>query len=466
MRLDKTKNNKIKGTKRSSTPAAAADAVRTKRRRANEDKEVNAIKRKTTKKPSSSEFPPKEAEDMVTAVPTSEDDDDSSVDDQEDELMYTKTQQECTPSDNEEDDEEADQDDNFDGLEAEFELFDPCEDHYHGIRHFLVENVLPHVVTKAVRPRKARHQPRDKQQTEGNDEEENDDAPKETTVQEAAAEEGAGVEKQQAEQPTNTTTQPLSSRLADCICNQGNIGTVLCLPDEEKKSAEGCVVGLATIMNFKQYASCGFDEVRTALLSAARRRINNTQQLRQFEHLLEKGTTDKNKIVGLLLNERLVNIPQQIAPEILSNLRKDVKWSQRTPECPEDERPFYFFTHLIGISRCFVLPSDFSKDNNETAAASDNSKKKNKATSRQKAVDVSRQQQRLGFPKVEDEFFVKYSDIHFTIPTNLMSRVPSGESGDGKLIDVPEHKLVFAIPYEKLRDVIRECKAAIDGAAA
>lgn len=80
----------------------------------------------------------------------------------------------------------------------------------------------------------------------------------------------------------------------------------------------------------------------------------------------------KRPVVGLFLNERLVNLPPQLVPTLLENLSEDIRWSQTTPvrerltcfvhcdvlffkSCPEHERPHYFFTHIIGLSHCFVV---------------------------------------------------------------------------------------------------------------
>lgn len=406
----------------------------------------------------------KSVEDFCEPNDSERDDSDA----ESDELLYTKTKKECSPfDDDQETDDQDDESEDFDALETEFDCFDPSEKFYHGIRHFFVESVLPGLGIREKGTKlcgksdKSRDPDAEKLESQDSDNTDNDEK---------------DVEKET--QTHITSKAPLASRLSDCVCEQGNIGTILCIPaEDDNNSASDAPVGFATILNFQQYFDQGLKEIKLALLNAARRRLE-PRAFRVFKNIIDPSPDQsrplsRNKqrlykkrgiplppsaggvcpVAGLFLCERLVNLPHQVAPTLLSNLAKDVEWSQTTPTCPEDERPHYFFTHLIGVSHCFALNPDDS--HHEKSAP---------ATTGQKLHDVKGQQRRLAFRKFEDEVFLKHADIHFTIPTTFTSRVAveTSEKRRSSMIDTPEHRLVFVIPYSKLKCVIQECEAIIE----
>ncbi|CAD7953565.1 unnamed protein product [Amoebophrya sp. A120] len=193
------------------------------------------------------------------------------------------------------------------------------------------------------------------------------------------------------------------TEVTDVCCNQGNIGTVLKTTDQQAgageqqiqgggKTASGeqnnnlsssagaaaagaaggrgattttpqetGLFGITTAVNLKQYKSSftsSFPSMKRFMKShlvakgeemVLREPQESTTSERtvKVEDLFEKFNT------GFLINERLINLPEEVAPPLHSHLETAIHWSQTTPECPEDERPFYFFDYFLGIAKAF-----------------------------------------------------------------------------------------------------------------
>ncbi|XP_053991546.1 uncharacterized protein LOC128883335 [Hylaeus volcanicus] len=345
-----------------------------------------------------------------------------------DNILFTRTKSECCVNDHEEDSSDDSKSD-FEQINTEFEFFDPDEKFYHTVRHFCCESVVTGLSL----------------QTKGSQQQTEKDSGEKNSVSESVG--------------------PLPSRLANIICDQGNIGTVICVSSDTKDDSP---VGFATVLNFTQYHSMGLKELKLAILNMARKRLNqrhfrvlkdvldphieSTENIsRNKRRLLQKkgiplpvSAGGIRPIVGLFLNERLVNLPHEIVPTLLDNLCQDVAWSQTTSLCPENERSHYFFTHLVGLSHCFILSTK------ETI---------NKSQGKTLTTPT------LAFKKFEDEIFLKHSLLHFTLPTRLKSRVASSikKGSRESLEDVTEHRLVFLIDYKKVALVVEECKDIVNG---
>eukprot|EP00397_Hematodinium_sp_SG-2012_P011884 GEMP01012033.1.p3 GENE.GEMP01012033.1~~GEMP01012033.1.p3 ORF type:complete len:164 (+),score=38.70 GEMP01012033.1:564-1055(+) len=110
-------------------------------------------------------------------------------------------------------------------------------------------------------------------------------------------------------------------------------------------------------------------------------------------------------MVGFVINERILTLPTEIMPLLHDNLAEDIRWSQTTPDCPDDERPFYFFDTLIGLCTAF----------------------KNK--------------DELVYTKFEDEAYVRHSSFHFSFP-----------------VRDTEHRVFYALDFKNLPTVIEDIR--------
>lgn len=56
--------------------------------------------------------------------------------------------------------------------------------------------------------------------------------------------------------------------------------------------------------------------------------------------------------LGLLVNERVLNMPPELAPALLDNLLKDIEWAKE--KAIESERQLYDFKHFLFVSPCWL----------------------------------------------------------------------------------------------------------------
>lgn len=161
--------------------------------------------------------------------------------------------------------------------------------------------------------------------------------------------------------------------LANCACEQGNIGTVLKTGSTEESVTEeesGSVLAICTLLNLRQYGlkvhGGEFLESSVDMLAdwldgeavglLASETGPNLMNFSSVKDLIAK------KNVGFFMNQRIVGLPvEDVVPALQSALIEGVKWSQTAEECPKNEKPFYFFDYVLGISAIEESESEISK---------------------------------------------------------------------------------------------------------
>jgi len=142
------------------------------------------------------------------------------------------------------------------------------------------------------------------------------------------------------------------SELADSVVGQGNIGTIIKSSGVGAEDDDETSCGLLTALNLRQFSHLSWPKaIETALLAKAVQHAQ-PQVSKDLKDLL--GRKGKGTEVGVLLSERFTNLPEDLIPPLHKALKEDIEWSCTTDECPKEERPFYFFTHLIGVAKCYM----------------------------------------------------------------------------------------------------------------
>uniref|UniRef100_A0A0G4HUC5 Protein BCCIP homolog n=1 Tax=Chromera velia CCMP2878 TaxID=1169474 RepID=A0A0G4HUC5_9ALVE len=303
------------------------------------------------------------------------------------------------------------------------------------------------------------------------------------------------------------------SELADSICEQGNIGNVVTADGEED------VVAVLTILNIRQYKLGVFREIRKHLSEVARRHADPGVK-NEIERLLalmdedpppienpkanatssssssskanekekddrggagakkkkkkgtergkEKEEKTKGKEVGLLINERVLNLPPPLVAPLVGEVLKDVDWSLEAEEMPEDERRFYRFSHLIGVSKFVKMPGNSGSSSASSSSSSGTATGKEKGKGGDSKGSAPTE---VVFPYLETEFFLKHSLCSFSWPINeAVSTKAAGVSvkkSDAvktlkrKKEEGQPHRVVFVLEYEKLKRVSRDLKALV-----
>ncbi|CAD8066101.1 unnamed protein product [Paramecium sonneborni] len=164
-----------------------------------------------------------------------------------------------------------------------------------------------------------------------------------------------------------------SSELANIICDQVELGTMVGQEDEDN------VFGFTTILNIGEIKSNAIGEI-LHYVDAKSQQYNKQHQ--QLQHILQTP-----KKVGLFINERILNLAPQLIPILHNQLREDINWLQK--EDPNNS--LTNLDYLLVITKCF-------KDNDQQ-----------KQTQKKSTSDLND----LIFQKFEDYIFLQKSFVSF-----------------------------------------------------
>ncbi|BAM38731.1 conserved hypothetical protein [Theileria orientalis strain Shintoku] len=207
------------------------------------------------------------------------------------------------------------------------------------------------------------------------------------------------------------------SHLSYLVANQPNIGTLIKVEDDH----DSYVMAVLSLLNLNQYD--GLDTLKQAVVEKAQSECNKNDS-KTFKELL----SDKKNQVGLLVNERMANLPSQLIGKIQECLKDDIKWSKENVE-EEDEGKYYNFTHILGISRLYL---DKSKDED------------NEST--------------LVYHKPEERFYYDNSLLRFMWPTGESNKVnyynDNNKKNTSKIL--PEYMFVYCLSFDKFNHVVKE----------
>ena len=180
------------------------------------------------------------------------------------------------------------------------------------------------------------------------------------------------------------------SELVDMILKQDNVGSVIAsrVSAEEEEDPLGVltVVSLDKAKEFKCLA-----EIKAHIAKKAPKE----------EAKLVRDALNANK-TGLILSERLVNVPQDVGGPLVKQLFDEIKWAVK-----DEKKKEFDFDQYILVSRCFLdtFRPPLSMD------AASNGGKKNNNNKRKK--DEKEEVTELVFPNLEDEIFYEESQWSF-----------------------------------------------------
>lgn len=214
-----------------------------------------------------------------------------------------------------------------------------------------------------------------------------------------------------------------------------------------EENANAC--GLRTLLNLRQFAHQSWPKTIGNALIAKAKKYADPPTVEKLQALLNL-TKKEGSEVGLFFSERFVNVPPVLIPPLHKALVDDIEWSCSTPECPEDERPFYKFAHFLYVTRC----------RNASAAASSprgGKRKKNRQQADEVANASINSANKLVCFRPEDEPYLQRAAFSFSFPA------PSDTSGS----DAPSERgraseriLVFALARKAFERAVPEVEAA------
>lgn len=252
--------------------------------------------------------------------------------------------------------------------------------------------------------------------------------------------------------------EPNFSELTDSMVGQGNIGTLIkahAEGDDDTELESTC--GIYTTLNLRQFAHLSWPrDIGNALIAKAKKHAD-AKVVEKLQSLLHSHAGTE---VGLLFHERFMNMPLELVPPLHQALLDDIKWSCTTPDCPEDERPFYRFTHFVGVTRCYggaQAAAALGEASSSTQVVGKPAVgKRKKCRGRAQSREDGQNAAGLNFAQDEDEFYVRKAEFSFTFPVV----VKKGKEGPTVRGRGQEQRMVFGITRRAFEEAVANIKKA------
>ncbi|KAL4086642.1 hypothetical protein PRIC1_013704 [Phytophthora ramorum] len=209
-------------------------------------------------------------------------------------------------------------------------------------------------------------------------------------------------------------SQPFDvSGLANAVVGQVTAGTMVCVEGEDD------VYGFITAMNLKSFAN---ETSVQQILQYVAKKCPSADQSK-----LQQILSIKN--VGLVLNERMVNLPYQLVPALHSALHEDIEWAIENEDTEELRNSFKMDYFLI-LATC-----------TEEKSGGASGAKKGKKTK------TAYEQTAKFFHNFEDEFLEQEAELSFSFDTPLTERERVDKSSKTTvvmLLEREKHKAALA----------------------
>ncbi|KAI9993300.1 hypothetical protein PInf_015378 [Phytophthora infestans] len=208
-------------------------------------------------------------------------------------------------------------------------------------------------------------------------------------------------------------TQPFDvSGLANAIVGQVTAGTMVCVEGEDD------VYGFITALNLKSFVN---ETSIQQILQYVTKKCPSTE-LSKLQQILN------TKNVGLVLNERMVNLPYQLVPALHSALHEDIEWAIENEDTEELRNSFKMDYFLI-LATC----------TEEKSGSSGSKKGKKSKTAYEQTAKL--------FHNFEDEFLEQEAELSFSFDAPLTEREQVDKSSKTTvvmLLEREKHKAALA----------------------
>ncbi|KAJ0259221.1 Protein BCCIP [Hirschfeldia incana] len=212
------------------------------------------------------------------------------------------------------------------------------------------------------------------------------------------------------------------SSFVDLVLEQTTVGTVVKVADDEDESVFA-VVSALNLGRYKEH-KC-FREVKEFLLQAC----SEKSVAKDLEVLLGK----KAKDVGILVSQRVMNLPPQLLPPLYDGLFDEVEWATEDEPTEELRGSFRFKWYLL-VTKIYKL----------------------KNPKQRKPRRGEEEEEETVFLKPEDELFLQLSSWSFTYPMRSQL-VTSAEMKNYQLMG-----LVMAVEAKRIPEFRQMLNSLID----
>ncbi|KAL0216482.1 hypothetical protein P9112_008666 [Eukaryota sp. TZLM1-RC] len=214
-----------------------------------------------------------------------------------------------------------------------------------------------------------------------------------------------------------------AGELAMAIADQEFVGSTIRVSDEED------VLAFLTCLNVSVHRSTEFmSQLVTYLLKKCPQKYKDT-----LDELLNSRISEKT---GLLIHERMINIPNELAIPLWQSCEEELSWAV------EDGVAEFDFEYFIYLTYKYTPVLDIPKLGG---------KKKKKKRSVVPQVDCT-----PFYTKFEDEVFDQHSSYSFTIPYHFADDKPGQFD-----FDVKTERLVLVLKKENLKKALKKAAEII-----
>ncbi|EDO49228.1 predicted protein, partial [Nematostella vectensis] len=237
------------------------------------------------------------------------------------------------------------------------------------------------------------------------------------------------------------------SELADLIIAQDKIGSIIKQAEdsnnpsaEEEGEYEEEIYGLVSVLDLAQHKEKQCVKQIKDLLLEKCKACSKPEALSSFQNILS------NKSVGLLISERFINIPPQIAPPLYRTLGNELKEQNKKDKS-------FNLDHLLLISKSFREKESKSSK-----------KKKGRPDKKSAKVDES-SLKAISFSNVEDEVFIKASQSTFSFSYPVAASDEETLLGGKWEFDdavLEPYRTVMVIPFKQLSPIITQMEELVN----
>ncbi|CAM6093398.1 unnamed protein product [Calypogeia fissa] len=212
----------------------------------------------------------------------------------------------------------------------------------------------------------------------------------------------------------------------DLFLAQTTVGSVI------KTSEEESPIGLISALNLARYQDCPcMKHIQHYIESKAKEKPEAKQ--------VERFWTKKANQVGLLVSERLINIPMELVPPLYEGLFEEILWATEDEPTEELQNSFKF-KHYLVLTKVFEELPKTSKS----------------SRTGQKQLENGKLKGELIFIKPEDEILLKLSSWSFTF------EVKAEASASHETKNMRQLRLVMGLKAEQIPVFMTELKELVE----
>ena len=229
-----------------------------------------------------------------------------------------------------------------------------------------------------------------------------------------------------------------ASAMAEAIIAQRVLGTMVKVDDDLDVYSFATILPVARLREQPWLGS-----VRALVLDRCR-------DAAQRKRLAELFAGDS---LGLLVSERMLNVPAELAPTLAENLCADLAWAREKSALAEDREAFGRVKHLLLLAPCWAPPADVLPGTGAGAGA-------RTGTGAGAALATH------SFLHFEEQCYAAEATADFSFAEDAPAAASAPASAAGKALRSPRSRRVLVLPAAALPKCVAAMKSLLDAASA